>query len=138
MGEKEEHGGRGRSLGSSFISGGVAGVVAKTIIAPIERVKFLFIVSLGLLRQTSNRKFTYGLFISDLKHIVTRHGITNLWRGNLMNIARVFPNAAIVMSSTSRISQFLTISVPVTTVRTALHSCRWSFTFAEHQQGSPP
>lgn len=29
---------------SSFFSGGVAGVVAKTIIAPIERVKFLFIV----------------------------------------------------------------------------------------------
>lgn len=29
---------------SSFVSGGMAGVVAKTIIAPIERVKFLFIV----------------------------------------------------------------------------------------------
>ena len=44
MGEPEKSKKNGRSLSSSFISGGVAGVVAKTIIAPIERVKFIFIV----------------------------------------------------------------------------------------------
>ena len=43
MGHGEEKGKQLNSV-SSFISGGVAGVVAKTIIAPIERVKFLFIV----------------------------------------------------------------------------------------------
>jgi hypothetical protein len=34
----------------SFISGGVAGVCSKTLVAPIERVKYLFIVNLPLLR----------------------------------------------------------------------------------------
>ena len=29
----------------SFISGGVAGVISKSLIAPIERVKYLFIVN---------------------------------------------------------------------------------------------
>jgi hypothetical protein len=28
----------------SFVSGGVAGVIAKSMIAPIERIKYLFIV----------------------------------------------------------------------------------------------
>lgn len=80
----------------SFISGGVAGVVSKTVIAPIERVKYLFIVGISLYRKTSNRKFTYRLFITDFLHIVNRHGILNLWRGNLLSISRVFPHAAIV------------------------------------------
>lgn len=32
------------SIVISLVSGGIAGIVSKTIIAPIERVKFLFIV----------------------------------------------------------------------------------------------
>ena len=82
----------------SFISGGIAGVVSKTIIAPIERVKYLFIVSNLISRKTSNRVFTYQLFFSDFRHIVKTHGVLNLWRGNLLNVARIFPHAAIVHS----------------------------------------
>ena len=80
----------------SFISGGIAGVFSKTLIAPIERIKYLFVVRHIIYSKTSNRKFTYQLFIADFKHIVTNHGILNLWRGNLLNIARIFPHAAIV------------------------------------------
>lgn len=43
----KEHEDSGKSLSKtvkSFVSGGIAGVVSKTIIAPIERVKYLFIV----------------------------------------------------------------------------------------------
>lgn len=29
-------------------------------------------------------------------YIVSKNGILNLWRGNLMNIARIFPYSAIV------------------------------------------
>lgn len=96
MAGHSHEGKRGSKSLSSFFSGGIAGVVAKTIIAPIERVKFLFIVKLVLCRQTSNRKFTYRMFLSDSLHIINKHGILNLWRGNIMNIARVFPHAAVV------------------------------------------
>ena len=95
---------------SSFLSGGLAGVVAKSMIAPIERVKFLFIVSHLIPRKTSNRKFTYELFRADLKTIVKTHGVFNLWRGNIMNVARVFPTAAIVHRSECRILRSLTSS----------------------------
>jgi hypothetical protein len=47
MGEQAEITKNNRSLKTfkSFISGGVAGVISKSIIAPIERVKYLFIVN---------------------------------------------------------------------------------------------
>ena len=41
---------------SSFLSGGIAGVVAKTIIAPIERVKFLFVVLWALTQEDFEQK----------------------------------------------------------------------------------
>lgn len=44
MGGHEEQGKSLSKTVKSFISGGIAGVVSKTIIAPIERVKYLFIV----------------------------------------------------------------------------------------------
>lgn len=59
-------------------------------------MKYLFIVLLSIPRKTSNRAFTYQLFYSDFLHIVRKHGILNLWRGNLLNVARIFPHAAIV------------------------------------------
>ncbi|MCB0368599.1 MAG: MC/SLC25 family protein [Bdellovibrionales bacterium] len=108
MAKAEEQSGHSSKSLSSFLSGGVAGVVAKTCIAPIERVKFLFIVLLSLPRQTSNRKFTYHHFFSDYVTIVKKHGMKNLWRGNTVNVARVFPNAAIVSPPSSRTSQSLT------------------------------
>ena len=36
-------------------------------------------------------------------YIVREHGILNLWRGNLMNIARIFPYSAIVLIPSRRI-----------------------------------
>ena len=48
------------------------------------------------INQTSNRVFSYRLFVDDFAYIVRKHGFRNLWRGNLMNIYRMFPHAAIV------------------------------------------
>lgn len=96
----------------SFVSGGTAGVISKSIIAPIERVKYLFIVNSILSSKTSNRKFSYQLFYTDFLHIIKAHGISNLWRGNLMNVARIFPHAAIVQIKKLRISRFLIIWEP--------------------------
>lgn len=89
---------------SSFLSGGIAGVISKTVIAPIERIKYLFIVNSPISRKTSNRKFTYRLFVTDFLHVVNKHGVFNLWRGNLLNVARIFPHAAIVKLEVCRIS----------------------------------
>lgn len=119
---------------SSFISGGVAGVVAKTIIAPIERVKFLFIVHSQLFSKTSHRQFTYRQFFSDFKHIANKHGVLNLWRGNLMNIARVFPNSAVVALSTLRTSLSSISSETSSTKKMDQPNSNWSCIYAEHLQ----
>lgn len=60
--------------------------------------------------QTSNRDFNYRSYISDFKYIVKKNGVLNLWRGNLMNIARIFPYSAIVTDLSSRILLFSTFS----------------------------
>lgn len=101
----------------SFVSGGTAGVISKSIIAPIERVKYLFIVNIIISSKTSSRKFSYQQFYSDFLHIIKVHGFSNLWRGNLMNVARIFPHAAIVRLNQHRISQCLIIWEPNSTKR---------------------
>ena len=45
-----------RKYMNSFISGGLAGIVAKTVIAPMDRIKILFLVSI------KNAIGSYSLF----------------------------------------------------------------------------
>jgi hypothetical protein len=71
----------------SFVSGGIAGVLAKSTVAPIERVKLIF--------QTSSEQFTYPKGFSVFKDIVKKEGVLSLWRGNGVVAIRVFPYSAI-------------------------------------------
>lgn len=72
----------------SFVDGGLAGICGKTVVAPLDRIKYIFI--------TSSRKFTYKEAWAEAGDIVTSTGFFRLWRGNLFNILRAFPYAAIV------------------------------------------
>lgn len=46
----------------SFISGGIAGALNKTFIAPVERVKYLFVVVHSLARPQEDSSHTGSLF----------------------------------------------------------------------------
>lgn len=76
----------------SGAAGGVAGSAAKTLIAPLDRVKILF--------QTSNpdyKKFSgsfSGLF-KAVKNIYTLDGLWGLYQGHSATLLRIFPYAAI-------------------------------------------
>ncbi|AET41106.1 coenzyme A transporter Ecym_7262 [Eremothecium cymbalariae DBVPG len=76
----------------SGIAGGVAGSCAKTLIAPLDRIKILF--------QTSNPHFTKfvgsmnGLVLAG-RHIWFRDGIRGFFQGHSATIIRIFPYAAI-------------------------------------------
>ena len=72
----------------SFINGGIAGVIGKTLVAPFDRVKYIFI--------TTSRSFTYKAAMSEVRDIIQTTGFLKLWRGNFFNILRIFPYAAIV------------------------------------------
>ena len=72
----------------SLAAGGVAGAVAKTVIAPADRVKIIFQVD-------PNRPFSVRDAFGVAKDIVRREGFLGLWRGNGVMMARVVPYAGV-------------------------------------------
>lgn len=78
-----------------FILGGTSGAIAKTLAAPIERVKLL------LQTQENNPKLKDNPYkgIGDcFSRCVKEEGVVSLWRGNWANVLRYFPTQAINFS----------------------------------------
>lgn len=98
----------------SGISGGIAGSAAKTLIAPLDRVKILF--------QTANPDFLkyrgkfFGLFRAS-KQIWINDGLVGLFQGHLVTLLRVFPYAAIKFVAYEQIRALL---IPTDDYETAL------------------
>ena len=75
----------------TFISGGLAGSIAKTLVAPIDRAK--------ILRQVHNQHYeSYGIFESFYR-IVQKEGFLALYKGNGAQMVRIFPYAAMQFTS---------------------------------------
>jgi len=78
----------------NLAAGGIAGAVAKTITAPMEKVK------LAIQNQDSNPKILSGEMprYKGMGDCYVRHvkelGIASLWRGNVANCIRYVPTAA--------------------------------------------
>ena len=71
----------------SIIAGGAAGILAKTVIAPAERVKMTF--------QTTNEVFTLRGALVKGRNMFKEGGILSLWRGHSSTIVRVGPYAGL-------------------------------------------
>ena len=104
------HGGSSSSSGSGwnkvlkdFVLGGTSGAIAKTLAAPIERVKLL------LQTQENNPKLAARPYKGNIPVIegiidcfvrcVQEEGVVSLWRGNWANVLRYFPTQAINFST---------------------------------------
>ena len=81
----------GKKFGTLFWVGGMSGTVAKTVIAPADRIKILF--------QTSDRSFSLGKALSEAQKIVADEGVAALWKGHSTNVIRVLPYAGIHFAS---------------------------------------
>ncbi|VDQ07338.1 unnamed protein product [Trichobilharzia regenti] len=73
------------------MAGGLAGCVAKTTIAPLDRAKINF--------QSTCMRFNVHSLVGFLKDTYSKHGFLCLWRGNTATLARIFPYAAIQYSA---------------------------------------
>lgn len=71
----------------SLLCGGVAGAVAKTAVAPVERVKMSF--------QISSRQFTLARAFRHGQEIIRTGGLSSLWKGHSTTLIRVAPLAGI-------------------------------------------
>ncbi|EOR04203.1 hypothetical protein J056_002281 [Wallemia ichthyophaga EXF-994] len=87
----------------SMVAGGTAGCVAKTSIAPFDRVKILF--------QASNPEFKKyagswtGVF-KALRPIYNENGVRGLLQGHSATLARIFPYAAIKWAAYEQVRHF--------------------------------
>ncbi|CCE64187.1 hypothetical protein TPHA_0G03470 [Tetrapisispora phaffii CBS 4417] len=88
----------------SGIAGGISGSCAKSLIAPLDRIKILF--------QTSNPHYAkysgslHGL-VKAAKHIWTQDGVLGLFQGHSITLARIFPYAAMKFVAYEQIRSIL-------------------------------
>ncbi|KZV97645.1 mitochondrial carrier [Exidia glandulosa HHB12029] len=74
--------------------GGVAGAIAKTGSAPIERVKIL-IQNQGAMIASGRLSSPYGGIIDCFQRTYATEGLWSFWRGNATNVIRYFPTQAL-------------------------------------------
>ncbi|RAL14843.1 coenzyme A transporter [Aspergillus homomorphus CBS 101889] len=90
----------------SGVAGGLAGCAAKTVVAPLDRVKILF--------QASNPRFAkytgswFGL-VAAVRDIKRREGPQGLFKGHSATLLRIFPYAAIKFLA---YEQFRAVMIP--------------------------
>lgn len=77
-----------KDLVSSFIAGGMAGSISRTVVSPFERAKILF-----QLQGAGNTNYQ-GVFPTIFK-MYKEEGVKGLFRGNGLNCLRVFPYSAV-------------------------------------------
>lgn len=70
---------------------GMAGMVSKTTVAPLDRVKILL--------QAHNRHHTQNGVFGGIKHIIKRETAWALYKGNGAQMVRIFPYAATQFTS---------------------------------------
>ncbi|PHH69310.1 hypothetical protein CDD83_5768 [Cordyceps sp. RAO-2017] len=76
----------------SGVAGGLAGCAAKTVVAPLDRVKILFQASNPQFAKYTGSSFGVATAMRDIYH---SEGSRGLFRGHSATLLRIFPYAGI-------------------------------------------
>ncbi|XP_014216663.1 ADP/ATP translocase 3-like [Copidosoma floridanum] len=99
-----------KSFFIDFMSAGISAAVAKTAVAPIERVKLLLQVQHASKQIKSDQQ--YKGIIDVLVRVPRETGFLSLWRGNLANVIRYFPTQALNFAFKDKFKQIFLEGVP--------------------------
>jgi len=78
-------------LASDLFIGGSIGAVAKTVMAPVERVKLLMQTQDSNPKVRSGEVQRYSGIVDCFKRVMAEQGVKAFWRGNLVNCLRYAP-----------------------------------------------
>lgn len=82
-----------------LMSGAVAGCVARTATAPLDRLK--------VFRQVHSSSFFSGNVLSGFQYMLKEGGMMSLWRGNGMNVLKIAPETAIKFTAYEQIKSMI-------------------------------
>jgi solute carrier family 25 phosphate transporter 23/24/25/41 len=91
-----------------FTAGALSGAIAKTITAPLDRVKILLQVKGGLQQGAIAQAARSGSLLKSLIAVGQQEGILGYWKGNLPQVLRVVPYSAAQLYSYEIFKQVLT------------------------------
>ncbi|CAN6922548.1 unnamed protein product [Brassica oleracea] len=90
-----------------LIAGGVTGGIAKTAVAPLERIKILF--------QTRRDEFKRIGLVGSMNKIGKTEGLMGFYRGNGASVARIVPYAALHYMAYEEYRRWIIFGFPDTT-----------------------
>lgn len=99
-----KHGHNSHSVFITLASGAMAGSLAKTTIAPLDRTKIFF--------QATQQRYSARTAIDFLVLQYQKEGLLSLWRGNSATMARIIPYAAIQFTAYDQWKKTLKIDQP--------------------------
>lgn len=91
-----------------FTAGALSGAIAKTLTAPLDRVKILLQVKGGLEGGAIQLAAAKGNLIGSLVAIGKQEGLAGYWKGNLPQVLRVVPYSAAQLYSYEVFKKFFT------------------------------
>lgn len=71
----------------NLLAGGIAGMIAKSFVAPLDRIKILY--------QVSSAEFHLTNVPGVVRNIIQTEGLSALWKGNIATMIRIFPYSGI-------------------------------------------
>lgn len=82
----------------NLVAGGLSGMLAKSFVAPLDRIKILY--------QISSVPFHLWSVPKVVRNIVRDEGLSALWKGNVATMVRVFPYAGIQFMTFDRVKSY--------------------------------